>query len=73
MVLFGKASDFLIFMHVSVYFMYNFLFLCIYSAYLKKQLLFYLFYFPIGLVYMVLFGKASGFLIFMHVSVYFYV
>ena len=43
------------------------------SAYLKKQLLFYLFYFPIGLVYMVLFGKASGFLIFMHVSVYFYV
>ena len=29
--------------------------------------------FPIGLVYMVLFGKASGFLIFMHVFVYFYV
>ena len=26
-----------------------------------KKLLFYLFYFPIGLVYMVLFGKASGF------------
>lgn len=38
-----------------------------------KKLLFYLFYFPIGLVYMVLFGKASGFLIFMHISVYFYV
>ena len=30
-------------------------------------------HFPIGLVYMVLFGKASGFLIFMHISVYFYV
>ena len=38
-----------------------------------KKLLFYLFYFPIGLVYMVLFGKASGFLIFMHISMYFYV
>ena len=32
-----------------------------------------LFYFPIGLVYMVLFWKASGFLIFMHIFVYFYV
>lgn len=30
-------------------------------------------HFPIGLVYMVLFGKASDFLIFMHVSVHFYV
>lgn len=30
-------------------------------------------HFPIGLVYMVLFGKASGFLIFMHISMYFYV
>ena len=26
----GKASGFLIFMHVYMYFMYNFLFLCIY-------------------------------------------
>ena len=32
-----------------------------------------LFYFLIGLVYMVLFWKASSFSIFMHISVYFYV